>query len=95
VLLNLQRFQDAERAFARTLRLARTLERGTLAREAAKDRLRVHIPLRTAAPDVLAVIEESTDDPALRATLVERYEQMLREAGQLDLAEAFRRHVMR
>lgn len=95
VLLNLQRFEEADRAFGRTLVLARGLEQHSLAREAAKDRLRVHVALRTPASDVLAIIEESTDEPALRATLVERYEQMLRDAGQLELAEAFRRLVLR
>ncbi len=96
VLTNLQRFREADRAFARTLELARGQEHGAaLVREAAKDRLRLHVTLRSPPADVLAIIEQSTDDAAFRATLARRFERLLRDAGQLAEAEAFRALVLR
>ncbi len=96
VLYNLSRFEDADRAFADVIALAGESAGGPqLIREAAKDRIRVHVALESSPERVLAVITESTEDAELRASLATRYEQMLRDSGQLAAADAFRAALLR
>lgn len=96
VLYNLSRFEDADRAFADVITLAEGNPGGPqLVREAAKDRIRVHVSLQSSPERVLTVITESTEDAELRATLANRYEQMLRDSGQLAQADAFRAALLR
>lgn len=96
VLFNLGRMAESDRAFAQVRAISAEAPGGDqLAREAAKDRVRVQVSLGSAPERVLTVITESTDDPALRASLATRYERMLRDAGQLARADAFRSALLR
>jgi len=95
VLFDLDRFTEADGAFAECIAIAHDESADqTLVREAAKDRLRVHVSLQSPPERVLGVIAESTDDLELRATLASRYEQQLRDSGQLTEADAFRGALM-
>jgi hypothetical protein len=86
VLLNLSEFEAAFDAFVDVARHGE----GALVREARRDALSALLPLRRPGAEEVAAIRQLGGDQDDTIELVGRYEQLLRDVGSTDRADAFR-----